>query len=402
MSDFRAIAGVSSTLKRLLEDQMEEPVPVTIAPPDALANEAPSNRVNLFLYQVTENGYLKNQEIPGQGHPGAYGCPPLSLDLHYLLTAYASNETADLQAQQILGDAMRVLHDFAIITPAMHVNGDPNALQILDLSLIGEFERLKITLQPLNLEDFSKIWTALPQANFRRSVAYQVSVVQIESRRPRRFPRLVGEPPAAGPRVHVVPFRSPQINEIRVWRPGDPSDMERAFPYARIGDTLIIRGRNFASEATRVTLGAIDPVAPLPPLQDDRIKTVVPDEVLLQPGPQAVKVVQDLMLGEPLTPHRGFHSNLAVFMLVPHAVGLTPNLGATPQTLQVTGSRLFHPDLECLALVGDTVIPASDYTTATPTEITFNLPDSLGSGDHTIRVRVNGAESIDELTLNIP
>jgi hypothetical protein len=304
-----------------------------------------------------------------------------------------------------MGDAMQVLHDFSIIAdglaitdPASSSFGEP----ILDPSLRGEFEKVRITLQPLTLEDFSKLWTALPQANFRRSVAYQVSVVQIESRRPRRFPRLVGEPPSAGPRVQVVPFRSPQISEIRVRRPGDPSDMERAFPYARIGDTLIIRGRNFASEATRVTLGAVDPVAPLPPLQDDRIETVVPNEVLLQPGPQMVKVIQDMMLGEPPAPHRGFHSNLAVLMLVPHAAGLTPNLVATPRTLQVTGTRLFHPDLECLALVGDTVIPASDYTTATPTEIAFNLPDSLGSGDYAIRVRVNGAESINELTLNIP
>jgi hypothetical protein len=113
VSDYTAIAGVSRTLRILLLDRMETPAPqVTIAPPDIDVDGIIGRRLNLYLYQVAENGHLKNQEIPGHGHPGAYGYPPLSLDLHYLLTAYGSSETtadADLDAQQVLGDAMRVL-----------------------------------------------------------------------------------------------------------------------------------------------------------------------------------------------------------------------------------------------------------------------------------------------------
>jgi hypothetical protein len=201
MSDYRAIAGVSASLRNLLRNRMEGPVDVTIAPPDITINGIAGRRLNLYLYEINENGSLKNQEIPGHGHPAAYGHPPLSLNLSYLLTAHGDNEAAadaDLVAQQILGDAMRVLHDFAIITPNLREDDDPTRPRILDPSLIGEFEQVKIILQPTNLEDFSKIWTALPQANFRRSVAYEVSVVQIESQRPRRFPRPVGEPPAGG------------------------------------------------------------------------------------------------------------------------------------------------------------------------------------------------------------
>ena len=57
-------------------------------------------RVNLYLMQLFENAGLKNQEIPRQGHPGAYGHPPLSLNLRYLLTTYSAMETqpdADLR-----------------------------------------------------------------------------------------------------------------------------------------------------------------------------------------------------------------------------------------------------------------------------------------------------------------
>ncbi|MGH7369594.1 MAG: Pvc16 family protein, partial [Candidatus Methylomirabilaceae bacterium] len=80
MSTYKAIAGVSATLRNLLRDRMEDQVAVTIAPPDVTVDTMSGRRVNLYLYHVTENGYLKNQEIPGHGYPGAYGHPPLSLD----------------------------------------------------------------------------------------------------------------------------------------------------------------------------------------------------------------------------------------------------------------------------------------------------------------------------------
>ena len=80
MSDFRAIGGVSATLQTLLLDRMELPdglasVPVTIGPPPFSSQGRRSARrrtprVNLFLYRVTENGYLQNQEIPGRGSAG--------------------------------------------------------------------------------------------------------------------------------------------------------------------------------------------------------------------------------------------------------------------------------------------------------------------------------------------
>ena len=194
MGAFRAIAGVSSTISRLLRDRMEDLVPVTIAPPDVIVAGVSGKRLNVYLYQITENCNLKNQGIPGQGPPGAYGHPPLSLDLHYLLTAHGAADTAsnaDIEAQLVLGDAMRVLHDFSIVTDSLQITrsavgavGDP----ILDPSLRNQLEEVKIALEPVTLEDLAKLWTALPQASFRRSVAYLVSVVQIESESLRREP----------------------------------------------------------------------------------------------------------------------------------------------------------------------------------------------------------------------
>src|SRR4051812_28355204 len=128
MSDFRAIAGVSSTLQRLLRDRVELPpggtgvteVDITVGVPQTGTGATPpaleTARANLYLYRVVENGILKNQEIPGHGHPAAYGQPPLSLDLYYLLTAYGTSKAINPQffdeiiAHYVLGSAMRVLH----------------------------------------------------------------------------------------------------------------------------------------------------------------------------------------------------------------------------------------------------------------------------------------------------
>src|SRR5260370_17457034 len=88
MSGFKAIRAVSSTLKSLLDHEMDAPVPITLMPPDVTPTNATGKRVNLYLYLVSENGYLKNQEIPGQGHPGSDRHPPLSFNLQYLITPY--------------------------------------------------------------------------------------------------------------------------------------------------------------------------------------------------------------------------------------------------------------------------------------------------------------------------
>ena len=90
----------------------QEPQPIAYAPPaepDVTITALSDRRVNLYLFKVSENGHLKNQEIPGHGHPAQYGRPPLSLNLHYLLTTHVGAETtedADLQCQAMLGDAI--------------------------------------------------------------------------------------------------------------------------------------------------------------------------------------------------------------------------------------------------------------------------------------------------------
>jgi len=417
MSDFRALAGISSTLRTLLRDRMELPAQVTLDnllvtistphaenPPQAgPATETP--RVNLFMYQVSENGALKNQDL--RASPGAYGNPPLSLNAHYLVTAYGATQESnssfvnESQAQQLLGSAMRVLHDFPIITDSLVTVRSPLGQTILHDSLRRQFEKIKICLDPLSLEDLTKIWTSLT-IPYRLSAAYSVSVVQIESRRTRRFPQLVGEPVEAGPRITVVPLQTPLIMSLLVIRQGDPEARERSAPYARIGDTLVIRGENFSGGTVNVAINGTE--MRVLPVSPQRIEVVIPDtsytfdgadfplsaEQQLQPGVQTVEVSTT----PPGVPNVVARSNQAIMMLTPHIQAINPT---APDTLVINGTRLFSGDMQCETLVGPLLFPSESYTAASPTSITITLPDMAEIGDpgvYPVRVRVNGAESI--------
>lgn len=434
MSDFRAIAGVSRTLKKLLLDRMSETPEVTIAPPDVKVIGVNGKWLNIYLYHMTENGYLKNQEIPGHGHPGSYGHPPLSLDLHYLLTAYATDETtetADLETQQMMGDAMRVLNDFSIVTDSLEITktaagtvGDP----ILDTTLLNEFERVKITLQPVSMEELSKIWTALHGANFRRSSAYQVSVVQIESTRLKRIAL-----PVKTRHIHVSTLKRPEITDVyRTPSTGEPSGDTRA----AIGQELTIEGNNFIAPRTWVRLGGLEPIG-ISSLSNNKINITIPDNQYpidpdhpvprdisendrLQPGPHVVEVIirrdtevvqGGLDKGTVVTDQIKQGSNFSVFMLVPEVANINPANGTSAVTLlTVNGKRLYHEDGKNFVLIGDIAIevrkPSTGDPWAAPSETSIQVPlekfiaatSSLAPRvyDFLVRVMVNGAQSMDE------
>jgi hypothetical protein len=400
MADFQAIGGVSATLLTLLRDRMELPdhiptAPVTTGPPPfAPQDQTPpkedveQSRLNLFLYRVTENGYLQNQEIPGRGSAGAYGHPPLSLNLHYLLTSYGATEAAshkglfdNTDAQFLLGSAMRVLHDVPIVTENLVTVRPVSGRSILHESLRHEFERVKLTLEPLTLEDVTKVWTALG-LRYRLSAAYVVNVVQIESRRQRTFPKPVGQPlsptvpplptdpPSPGPMVYALPIQTPTITSVSVRRAG--VTVVQPYPYAAINDTLILRGTSLAGAITRVEFGDLF-VTPAV-VHGDVVEVVIPDHPQLQPGARTVRVV----VSDPLVPRSAFRSNDAAFMLVPSISALA--YAAATRRLTISGTRLIGPVPGGETVIGRSVVAFEDYTTApaaTPLQIVLPLPDAL-------------------------
>jgi hypothetical protein len=170
MSASTAIGMVSTSLRSLLAGEMRLnlTVDVTVLAPDEGGGD---RRVNLFLYRVEENPFLKNQEPTAlPGNPGTLVPTPLSLILYYLLTSYAPNDAVNgnATAHQILGEAMRVFYENPVIPP-----------KYLDPGLAGAREQLRIINSSLDPEELGRLWTTFTQP-FRLSVLYQVSTVQLD------------------------------------------------------------------------------------------------------------------------------------------------------------------------------------------------------------------------------
>ena len=440
MADYLAIQGVSRTLSTLLRDRMEREVAVTLAPPDVKVTGFDKPRVNLYLVQVMENAALKNQEIPGQGHPASYGNPPLSLDLRYLMTTHSDPDTnpdADLDCQALLGDAMRVLHDHPIVTDRLEITrsaagtlGDP----ILDLGLLREFEKVRICLEPEPLDEITKIWSALPAANFRRSVLYRVSVVQIESNNVRRIAR-----PVTTRRIFATTLHRPEI--VDVYRTPAPAGDVEGDVRVKLLDQITIEGRNFIAEKAWVRLGDLDPIRVTghtalricTAIPDDIYPTdadhpairPIPPELLLQPGPLKVQVVTEhaveaieggLDPGESAKRPRQFRSNLGLLQLMPEISNISPAQGKSSALLSVSGKRLYGEDLRSHVLIGDALIEirrprepnlnfAGDpWTDPTPTKVEVPLdslenalPKPPPAGDeYLVHVQVNGVQNKED------
>lgn len=194
MSASTAIGMVSASLRNLLVGEMKlsPPPDVTVLAPD---EHGSNRRINLFLYKLAENPYLKNADFTVRpGSPNQLVPPPLSLSLFYLLTPYAPNDplTGNAAAHQILGEAMRVLFENPVV-PTTY----------LDAGLTDARERLQIAGNGLDPEELSRIWATFSQP-FRLSVMYEVSTVQLDQSAPTVRPmanrvRRVGVPDVRAP-----------------------------------------------------------------------------------------------------------------------------------------------------------------------------------------------------------
>lgn len=222
MSASTAIGMVSASLRNLLVGEMtlSPPPDVTVLAPD---EQGSNRRINLFLYKLVENPYLKNQDFSVRpGTPNQLVPPPLSLSLFYLLTPYAPNDplTGNAAAHQILGEAMRVLFENPVV-PTTY----------LDAGLTDARERLQIAGNGLDPEELSRIWATFSQP-FRLSVLYEVSTVQLDQSAPTVRPM-----PNRVRRVGIPDVRAP-------WNPPAVTGMAPASGPA--GTTLTFSGTHLA------------------------------------------------------------------------------------------------------------------------------------------------------------
>lgn len=401
-----ALKRVTTTLSDLLRDRMATIEPVTFGPPSVAPGQQ-GGRINLFLYATSENAAFRNDEDPRRAVSGQYGYPPLALELSYLITTYGAADernglpqaSADeLDAQRILGDAMRVLHDVPIVTRNTPAERALHGPVILDPGLQTEFESLRIVPHTMTLDDLSKLWTAL-QDDFQRSVAYDVSIMRIE--RPRAQ---AANAPVLVRRLDVRPSAAvgPVIVDL------NPQSAAALQAVTISGSGLVVGQTTILLDDAANTGFPKSPQA-IAALPATSIQFQVPnDPATYQPGPKLVTVrVNDPVIGH------AFTSQAAILALLPGITNLSANTGHFNGIDQVViqGTLLGRPfdatlpsdPLVPTVLFSSYAIPPAsiDYSQL-PAQLTVTLPNVPPSDPNqpppsgsvlSIRIRVNGVES---------
>lgn len=303
MSNFLSVATVTETLRQMLDKALKtdlsgasQQAEAKAVRPNSSSNEIPKLGVNIFLYQITPNGSLRNLDLPTRRQDGTITQMPRSAwELHYLLSFYG--DEGKLEPQRVMGAVLRTLHAHPVLTRKMiqDIKGTVNYLAESDLD--GEPELVKFTPIQLSLEELSKIWSVFFQNSYTLSVAYQASVVLIDGK-DKPGPSL----PVRERNIFVMTFRNPVIESITP-------------QFVKSGEEITIKGINLRSETIKVAFSSIKVVPDTDKIKDNEIVLTLPAD--LRAGINTVKIVHEVDFKTPNEPHKGFESNIGIFILRP-------------------------------------------------------------------------------------
>ncbi|WP_413935798.1 DUF4255 domain-containing protein [Nitrospira sp. BLG_1] len=148
---------------------------VSLLTPQELV-EMNSEGVSLWLYRLQRDEQTLNQP-PRRVATNQFEQPPLPLRLHYLVAPIVSHDTrpqAPELEQHILGKVLQVFNDLGSLRGSS-----------LLADLAGQPLEIFVRLEPLTLEEITRVWDAL-ELSYQLCVSYEVSVVPITSGRASR------------------------------------------------------------------------------------------------------------------------------------------------------------------------------------------------------------------------
>jgi Pvc16 N-terminal domain len=394
MSNALAIAATTATLRSLLARGLGIEH-VTVRSLDNARKDITTDHVNLFLYQTLPDGAWRNMDMPRQMKPGETGQPPLPLILYYLLTAY-SDDLDDTSSHRLLGQAMSILHDHPLLGAEEISKATEPIANLKDSNLHQQLERVRITLQPLTLEEMSKVWSPF-QTQYRLSAAYQVAVVLIESTRPAKAPLPVlsrgqDDQGVSAQGDLIPPF--PTIEAITL-----PTNQTSA----QLGDQLIISGHHFDGDDVVMRLTTTRLPAPrdtsVPSAdRDDKQMTVHwPNEPANYPAGFYTLSVVITPSGKP---DEARVTNEVPVLLAPQITTALPltvtranvQNGLGDATINLTCRPEVQPEQRVTLALGDREIIADQHPTQT-NSLTFNVK-KIGVGTWRVRLRVDGVDSL--------
>ena len=391
MSNSQAIAAATATLQYILlkgvtADSDLNDTSVTALPLDkARSPQNNANQLNIFLYQILPSAAWRNSMMPRRTQPGETAISPLPLSLYYLLTAFGrDNDAAQPYGHQLMGKAMSVLYDNAVLS-AEEIRAATSAI-LPTSDLDQQIERVRITLQPLSVEEISKLWTGFA-TQYRLSAAYEVSVALIESTRAAQTPLPVL---TRGQADHGVTSQPNLFSPFPTLEGLTPPNGQTS---VRLGEALTLTGINLSGSNIGVVFNHSlwsDPVE-VPPdagVADTQLPVTIPEQPAAWP---AGLYTVEVMVQRPNESYRRVTNQLP-FPLVPSITIAPPSAPAGNITYTVTVTPQVWPEQRAALLLGDKEILADPHPAQTGT-LTFQAI-GVPVGDYYVRLRVDGVDSI--------
>lgn len=174
MATVRAVAAVSNTIVHLLASRYSaaafnlNPLEFRVYVASDFARPMEAG-VSVFLYRMYVNAVQRTP--PGRiGADGRRLRPPLPLDLHFLITAWARD--ASLQ-HSIAGWMMRVLEDTPSLPAGLLNHGGQE--------IFAPDESVELAVAEIDTETLFRIWEVIGANSYQISVPYVARCVRIES-----------------------------------------------------------------------------------------------------------------------------------------------------------------------------------------------------------------------------
>jgi hypothetical protein len=132
--------------------------------------EKPAEGISVWLYRVIRDDQRLN-DPPVRLSATELQPPPLPLRLHYLMTPVTNKKTGDPETEQLmLGKVLQSFHSHPVL----------RGTDFQQTEFEGTEVALKIRLEPMTLEEITRVWEALAES-YQLSVSYEVSVVNIDT-----------------------------------------------------------------------------------------------------------------------------------------------------------------------------------------------------------------------------
>ena len=441
---------VTDYLRKLLTDAItntqlwsEEPTPPAGTPPSATPPGQPFNikvtgdppdtlrdgagcQLSIYLFHLAADKFQRNAPVTGpytatKTRQNVTRVPPipaqpLSLDLYYILTAYAQGDNSYIQEQQAMSIALKCFHENPIVRPTVPID--------------GRQEEFCLTMEVEPADKLGMLWQAMT-VSMRLAVLYKVSVVFIEPPAP---PPLAPPVAETGVKLSVYSANLPFAEQGQVIGTFTTVSYTAADNTPRSFDlwpAIVAPGQNFllygagldvANQSDRVYLlppgGGVEQevtawitpsAAGAPALTTaSRFALTVPAATTWTPGIYQLRVGNQLALGV-AGALRSSATPFSIAAFVDPAGG--PILAPVGTVFTLNGLN-FVPGstevfLETIALTATATAPpnAGQFNVqADGKAIAFALPDSptLPKGTYAVRVRVNQVDSPPAQWVTVP